>query len=95
MDAATLRIRLTPRADRNGFVRYEEPVLHARVTAPPVEGAANAALVELLSRTLGIRKGAIIIVSGSTSREKRVEIEGMSQEELEKKIAEALSAGRS
>jgi len=56
--------------------------LKIRLTAPPVDGAANEALVDFLSRTLDLSKSSIEIVSGHTSREKRVKISGMSEEEV-------------
>jgi uncharacterized protein (TIGR00251 family) len=90
MPNATLRVRLTPRADRNELSRYEEGLLHARVTAPPIDGAANAALVELLAAGLGVRKSAIIIVSGLSSREKRVEFRDLTDEELRLKVESAI-----
>jgi uncharacterized protein len=95
MPAYTLRVKLTPRADRNALVRYEAGLLHARVTAAPVEGAANEALVGLLAGALGIRKSAIILASGLSSREKRVEVEGLLPGELELRIEAALQKGRS
>ena len=88
---STLRVRLTPRADRNAIVSFEEGVVLARVTAPPVEGAANAALIQLLSGALGIRKSAIIITGGATSRDKRVEIEGVQQHEIDSRIRAAIT----
>jgi uncharacterized protein len=88
--SSSISVRLTPRADRNGLVRFDAGVLHARVSAPPVEGAANTALVELLSDALDVRKSAIIIVSGSSSREKRVEIHDLLQEDLEKRVQSAI-----
>jgi uncharacterized protein len=93
MGSTFLRVRLTPRGGRNTLDRFEGDVLYARVASPPVEGAANSALVELLAETLGIRKRAIIIVSGATSREKRVKIEDMTSEQLVERIARALPGG--
>lgn len=82
MAKTLLRVRLTPRSGRNEIVRVEGDVLHARVTAPPVDGAANRALLELLAGALGVRKTALRIQSGETSREKRVRIEGLAEEEV-------------
>ena len=93
MASAILKVRLTPRADRNAIVRYQEGILHARVSAPPVEGSANAALIELLSETLGLRKRAIIIVSGASSREKTVMIEDWTPEQLAERICQLCPGG--
>jgi uncharacterized protein (TIGR00251 family) len=76
-----LRVRLTPRSGRDridGWAPDAEGgrVLRARVAAPPAEGAANAALIALLAKSLGVPKSAVAIVSGATSRLKIVEIEG-------------------
>jgi hypothetical protein len=76
-----LRVRLTPKAgaDRLGGLYTDaddRAWLAARVTAAPEKGRANAALVKLLSRTLGCGKSAISVVSGATDRSKWLAIEG-------------------
>lgn len=80
-DGVTLAVRLTPRAARTGLdgVRAEadgRPVLALRVAAPPVEGAANAALVAFVAKSLGLRKASVTLVSGETSRTKRLHLSG-------------------
>ena len=72
-----LAVRLTPRggADRIDGVG-EDGVLRARVAAPPVDGAANAALCRLLAAELGLPAHAVRIVAGATARRKTVEIDG-------------------
>jgi uncharacterized protein (TIGR00251 family) len=80
--SATLSIRIQPRASKNGVVRMEDGSLKIRLTAPPVDGAANEALVEFLSKTLSISKSAVEIVSGHASREKRVKISGMGEADV-------------
>jgi len=69
-------VRLTPRggADRVEGVG-EDGALRARVTAPPAEGAANAALCRLLARELGLPARAVRIAAGATSRRKVVEVD--------------------
>lgn len=67
-----LAVRLTTRAGRNaldGVVRVNDgrPALQVRVTAPPVEGAANQALIESLADLLGLRQADISILSGATA----------------------------
>ena len=76
-----LTVRLTPRGGRNalGGVRRDQAgraQLLARVASPPVDGAANAALVKLVAKTLGVSKSAVAITSGETARIKTLEIAG-------------------
>ncbi len=89
-EKGVLRVRLTPKGGRSSLDRYEAEVLHARVSAPPVDGAANKALIELLSRSLNIPKSRLSFASGETSREKVLHIEGISTEELRVRIETAL-----
>jgi uncharacterized protein YggU (UPF0235/DUF167 family) len=51
-------------------------VLRVRVAAPPVDGAANEALVRLLASELGVARSAVRLVSGATARTKRIEVDG-------------------
>ena len=76
-----LIVRLTPRGGRDalGGVRRDQAgraQLLARVSPPPVEGAANAALVRLVAKALGVAKFAVTLVSGETARIKTLEIAG-------------------
>lgn len=76
-----LTVRLTPRGGRDtlGGTRSDEAgraQLLARVASPPVDGAANAALVKLVAKALGVPKSAVTIATGETSRIKTLEIEG-------------------
>ena len=80
--SATLSVRIQPRASKNGVIRMEDGSLKIRLTAPPVDGAANEALVEFLSRTLSVSKSMVEIVSGHTAREKRVKISGMGEADV-------------
>ena len=57
-----------------------------RLTAPPVDGAANEALVALLAEQLGLPKRYISIVRGATGRQKTVEITGVTLEDMEQKL---------
>ncbi len=76
-------VRAQPRASRSAVVGTIEDgrggvALKIAVAAPPVDGAANAAIVELLSDVLGVPKRAVTIARGETGREKQVEVRGIS-----------------
>lgn len=76
-----LAVRLTPRASHDGVVGVVtgpdgRPMLQLRVSTPPVEGAANRALIAFLAKALGLRRSAIRIVSGEKSRVKLLELTG-------------------
>ena len=78
-----LAVRLTPRASRNGVDGIavdanDRPLLKLRLVAPPVEGAANVALVAFLSDALSLRRTDIVIRSGDTSRTKILHLSGES-----------------
>lgn len=86
-----LTVRLTPRGGRDaveGWARDGDGRLYlkARVAAPPVEGAANAALTGLIAKALKCPKGAVRIVGGEHGRLKQIEIDGMSEAELHRRL---------
>lgn len=77
-----LKVRLQPRASRNEVVGWQEGALRVRLTAPPVEGAANKALTNFIAETLGVKRADVRLASGHKSRDKVLEIVGLSEEEL-------------
>ncbi len=82
-DSVKITVRLQPRASRDEVLGWnEEGALRVRVKAPPVDGAANAALVTLLAKQVGVSKSKVTLVSGATARNKIVEIYGVSGAEL-------------
>ena len=83
-----LEILVQPRASRAKIGPMHDGRLKVAVTAPPVDGEANAAVIELLAKELGIAKRAIAIVAGESGRRKTVRIEGVTQQAIE-----ALCAG--
>jgi uncharacterized protein len=91
MEKATLRVHVNPRSSRNQITGWEDGVLSVKLTAPPVEGAANKACVELVADQLHVRKSQITLISGEKSREKVLAIAGMSQSHLQKRVDELLT----
>jgi len=73
-DAVRFSVRLQPRASKNEITGLQGFSLKVRVTAPPVDGMANQALIDFLSETLAVARRDVRIVSGLTSRTKVVEI---------------------
>lgn len=70
-------VRVQPRASRSEIVGVHGDAMKIRLSAPPVDGAANEALVELIADVLGVGRRAVRIVSGEASRSKVVEVEGV------------------
>jgi uncharacterized protein (TIGR00251 family) len=83
-----LEVEVQPRASRTEVVGWREGRLRVRLTAPPVEGAANAALVGLLAERLGLPRRALAVVSGAAARRKRVRIDGIDEAALSRLLAE-------
>ncbi len=83
---ARLRVRVTPRARQTaatGIVEADgRPALAVRLAAPPVEGAANKALLRYLAEALDLPRSAVRIVSGDTGRLKQVSLAGVSPERV-------------
>ena len=76
-EGITLKVRVQPRASRNAFGGEREGALVVRLTAAPVDGAANEALVRLLGRGLGVARSAVRIATGTSGRSKRVAVAGI------------------
>lgn len=70
-------VHVQPRSNRTGIDGMHGDALRVRVNAPPVDGAANDAVIEVLSEALSVAKRAVIIIGGLTSRSKVVEVREM------------------
>ncbi len=77
-----IKIQVKPRASKNSLEGWKEDVLIVRLTAPPVDGAANSALIKLLAKKAGVVRSRVRIVSGERGRSKLVEFEGVTLDEL-------------
>lgn len=88
----TLTVHVVPRAARDQVVGIEsDGALRIRLHAPPVEGAANAALIAFLAQLLVLPQRQLEIVTGLSSRHKTVAIAGMSSQAIQVKLSAALS----
>lgn len=81
-----LQVRVQPGASKNEVVGFEGDVLRIKLTAPPVEGKANKALIAFLAEALRINKSGIDIVSGQSARFKLLEIRGLEPAEIRNRL---------
>ncbi len=91
LEGCVLLVRAQPSARRNGIVGKQAGALKVAVTAPAQDGRANAALVEVLAKQLGIRRSQIELAAGPTSREKRFLIRGTGPAEIARRVAKILN----
>jgi len=83
---ATFAVRVQPRASRNGIAGEIGDALKLALTAPPVEGKANQACIEFLSKLLKVPRSSVTIAAGETSRNKVIRIAGMSADEVGRRL---------
>jgi uncharacterized protein (TIGR00251 family) len=81
-DAVMVRVRVKPRAKRARVGGVRGGALEVAVTAPPVDGEANAAVIEALANALGVPKRAVTLVRGASSRDKTFRIESVTAEQV-------------
>lgn len=86
-DGVTLRLHIQPGAKKTEVAGLYGEALKIRLAAPPVDGKANACLVAFLAARLGVAKAAIGLLSGETSRAKRVRISGVDVAAVSKLVA--------
>jgi uncharacterized protein (TIGR00251 family) len=87
-EAVRFTVRLQPRASRNEIAGLQGSSLRIRVTAPPVDGLANEALIDLLSDSLGVSRRNVCIVTGQSSRTKVVEVSEVNLKAVQRLAAE-------
>jgi uncharacterized protein len=83
---AYLAVKVQPRASKNEIGEALGAELKIKVTAPPVDAAANEALIELLAETLGCSRGAVQLVRGHTSRHKVLFLRGLTTEQAAERL---------
>jgi len=79
---ARISVRLTPRGGHDAIEGWNGDVLRVRVSAAPVDGKANDALVRLLAKALGVAPSRVTLVTGAQARVKVVEVEGLAAEQV-------------
>jgi Uncharacterized conserved protein len=89
---AAIAVRVTPRASKNEITEImDNGTIKIRLTAPPVEGKANEALIEFLSKILGTSPSKLEIVAGASGREKLITVMDFTPEEVQQKILNSLA----
>lgn len=84
--AVRLEVRARPRARKSAIAGVREGALVVQLAAPPVEGAANEELVETIAEALGVAKRDVTLVRGETSRDKLVEVHGLTADEVRARL---------
>ena len=79
-------VRVTPRASQDKITGWEGDVLRVRVTAPPLEGRANEAVLRLLAKSLAVPTSRVRLIRGQTQRNKVVAVEGLSGDEVQSRL---------
>ena len=81
-NGVTITIRVIPRASRSEIVGEHGDAIKIKLASPPVDGSANEELIKLLARTFAVPKSSVEIISGLTSKSKKVRIAGVSGEQI-------------
>jgi uncharacterized protein (TIGR00251 family) len=89
-EGCILPVRAQPGARRAGVQGEQAGALKVAVTAPPEDGRANQALVEVLRKALSVKRSQVELIAGQTSRDKRFLIRGLTRAELESRLAALL-----
>lgn len=87
-----ITVRVYPNATKNEVVGFSDGVWQVRVAAPPIKGKANKELMSFLSKVLGVGRSSLSITKGHTTRSKLIAVDGLTQEELMKRLSSAVSS---
>ena len=85
-ESCTIKIRVQPKSSRNQVDGFQDGALRVRVTAAPTEGQANAAVIAILAKTLGVSKSRLEIIRGYSSRDKVVSVDTLTDQEVRRKL---------
>lgn len=81
-NGVSFAVRVIPRSSKSEVIGEHDDALKVKLASPPVDGAANAELVKILAKALGIAKSSIAIVSGESSKTKQLRIDGVTAAEI-------------
>jgi uncharacterized protein len=93
MKSARVRLRVSPGSTRSGIVGRHGDGWKVRVSAPPEDGRANAAVVRLIAEAVSVSRDAVSVVSGRGSRDKIVELAGIELSRVERRLTAAAEQG--
>lgn len=80
--AVSFLVRVIPRASRSELVGEHDGALKVKLASPPVDGAANAELIKLLAKKIGVAKSDVAVIAGETSRTKRIAVRNAGAEKI-------------
>jgi uncharacterized protein (TIGR00251 family) len=83
---STFAVKIHPRAQRNAITGEVGDALKLSLTAPPVDGKANAACIEFFAKLLNLPRSSVTIAAGQTNRNKVIRVEGLSAEEVRQRL---------
>jgi len=82
-------VRVKPRASETRVLGVKQGALEVAIAAPPVDGAANLALLKELARRLGVARSQLTLVNGKTGKNKRIAVQGMTLDRCRERLAGA------
>ncbi len=85
-NSVTFKVKVLPRSSSNSIEGMENGEWKVKLTAPPVEGAANTALIHYLSDVLDVPRRFVTIIGGQSSRSKLVRVDGLTEEQIKQKL---------
>lgn len=85
-DGTVLSVRILPRASKSRIDGVVDDALRIRIAAPPVDGAANSALIALLAKELDVSKSRVVIIAGERARRKRVFLQGLDAAQIRQRL---------
>lgn len=88
-DGVAIEVRVTPKSSRESIGPERDGRLVVKVSAPPEDGKANAAVCKLVAKRLGVAKSRVVVDSGDTSRSKRLIATGISIDEAEQRLVKS------